>query len=136
MGLINSSCSHESVHVKYADPKTYTDKTNTFTFQIGNLKCLNCNLDLNGIKKKCIDHQHQHPWEVVNPHNCKHDIIIINNITNDKNMYYGRAECIICKTSIPVEKSIKYSVNDSSNWSVNNDKWLNENKQLLVKKIN
>ena len=129
MGLISSTCSHENVVVKDLDPKTYTDKSKTWTFQIGKLKCLNCNLEFNGIKRKCIDHNHQHPWEIVSSHDCKHDVIVYEN-SFEKNSPSKRAKCIICKTSVPLAK------NSNNLWYVDNIKWLNENKHLQPKLSN
>lgn len=136
------SCSHDVVYLSNIDPKLYTDNERLWKFRLANMKCESCNEKMNGIQRTCIDHNITQPWDIVNPHYCKHDIIRIINISIDakNNKYSGRALCFICKVSVPVtsiftllneHRNIKTNVVSFKNVNINMSHWI-VNRSLLA----
>jgi hypothetical protein len=136
---MGSSCSHEIITIIKEDPKMYNDKSAVWKFKVADCKCHQCDKDLRMIKKICIDHGIEQPWEAVDIMTCSHDVLMIQNKEKDhkKNMYIGRAECIICKINVPVfatyeVKKIRgeYSDIQTSEWTIDKQKVKEEIKKL------
>ena len=102
---MGASCSHTDFDIFNTDSSVYTDKMNTWHFQVADAKCNDCDAKhLRAIKKTCVDHGIEQPWEIIDKVSCKHDIVMIRNKTRDdeNKRYTGRAECVCCLNHIPV----------------------------------
>ena len=106
----NNSCSHSNFEIYDVDPTIYTDKMKTWHFQVADAICTDslspdCNNNkLRAIKKTCVSHGIEQPWEILNKYACKHDVVTIKDKTKNEttHRYEGRSQCVCCLHHIPV----------------------------------
>ena len=102
---MGTSCSHTDFDIHNINPTQYTDKALTWHFQVADAVCNECDVEhIRAIKKTCVDHRINQPWEILAKASCKHDIVIIKDKTRDvvHKRYNGRAHCVCCLNHIPV----------------------------------
>lgn len=101
---MGSECSHEKYEILREDPTVYNDKSGIWKFKVCDARCNECKKNLFMEKKICVDHGIEQKWEVSDKLVCKHDVLTIKNKKKEqnKNTLTGRAECVVCRVSIPV----------------------------------
>lgn len=102
---MGASCSHNNFVLLHVDPYRYTDNAKTWHFQVADAECQTCGTKhLRAIRKTCVDHGIQQPWEILDKAVCRHETVMIKNKTRDikHKRYVGRAECVCCLNDIPV----------------------------------
>src|SRR5271170_2719761 len=100
---MGSECSHGELDIFNEDSETYHDKISIWNFRVADAKCQLCNKKIRAIKKICVDHNIEQPWEYIDPIVCKHDMLKFFNKKKNlgRGVYTGRTECVACKTSAP-----------------------------------
>ena len=119
---MGSGCSHSLFYPTNIDSTIYTDKSNIWNFQVADGLCKDCGEKNRLIKKICIDHGIEQPWEILDPKTCQHEVVMIRRKLRDglAKRYNGRAECVGCLVNIPVYidfevKNINNKKNNSEN---------------------
>lgn len=128
---MGSSCSHINFYTLNTDPQTYTDKLGIWKFRVSDAKCNECQtIGLRAIKKTCLDHMIEQPWEIMDKISCQHELMKIKNKTKDNknNKYTARAECICCLSSVPVhmrdENYLDIGLNKGIEENIQNPGWV------------
>lgn len=133
---MGSACSHYRFEIFNIDPNTYNEKEKTWRFKVADAECVDCKMKLRAIKKTCIDHNIPQPWELIDHHICKHDMIIVRHKRkNEKHMIYtGRSECVGCLISIPIYCPYKILTINGNPTEVRNVEW-EVNEEALAKEM-
>jgi len=123
---MGSECSHTELDISNEDPNTYNDKIGIWNFKTADAKCCSCNNNLRSIKKICVEHGIEQPWEVIDPMICKHDMLRFYDKKKDPNrgVYTGRTECVACKVSAPVFMTFDVRDINGKNVDVQTAEWI------------
>lgn len=124
---MGNTCSHSDFDVSNIDPTVHTDKMKTWNFKVADAKCNTCDAKhLRAIRKTCVDHGINQPWEIIDKAACKHEVIMIKNKTRDmaRKRYDGRAQCVCCLNDVPVFITFEVKRLNGSEADIQTSEWL------------
>lgn len=133
------SCSHSRFELLNVDPGNYKTPNNVWIIQPGDGKCIDCKEQIRVIRKTCVDHGIQQPWEATNIHICQHDHVSIKNKTKNpsKNRYEARLECVLCKINSPVYCTYVEQIRNGNKVEILTSDWTSDReKQAAELEIN
>lgn len=134
MGAI-LSCSHSNLDVYNIDHENYKSSDGVWMIRPASATCNDCSKNMRVIKKICVDHGIEQPWEEIDPLVCQHDHMRIKNKAKDSinNRYTGRLECVFCNIESPVFYTfIMKKDNNGKLTEVLTSDWTSDKKQMLL----
>lgn len=131
---MGSGCSHEDLTIIREEPKIFSDKLGIWKFKVADTKCNICREYLRMMKKICVAHGIEQPWEVIDKKSCCHESLIVRNKkktvsgSENINILTGVVECVICKISAPAFATFKTIKSNDENVDILTSEWeINKN---------
>lgn len=134
---MGADCSHNELDIFNEDPNVYNDKIGIWNFKVADAKCSTCKKMLRAIKKICVEHEIEQPWEVIDKVICKHDMLKFYNKKRDydRGVYTGSTECVACKIGAPVFMTFEVRNINGKNVDVQTGEWVIDRGSLSGDKV-